>query len=203
LPGTGNDATWLPLPPWSWSAPAEPSAVAYETAPLTDDTVMVGSGSVDLWIKTDAPDVDLQVTITEVRPDGNEVLVQSGWQRASQRALAAGATALRPLHTNTEADVQDLRAGEWNEVRVEIFPFAHAFRADSLVRVIVDTPGGSRPRWTFDVLEEPAGTQIEVGRGADHASRVVLPVVSGVVVPAGLPACPSLRGQPCRVYSML
>ena len=164
---------------------------------------MVGTGSVDLWVKAEAPDVDLQVTISEVRPDGQEVLVQSGWLRASQRQVAPEATALRPLHTDLERDVRPLRANAWNEARVEIFPFGHAFRAGSKVRVVVDTPGGTRPRWQFDVLDEPAGTQVQIGIGADHASRVVLPVVPGVPVPPGLPACPSLRGQPCRPYQSL
>ena len=201
--GSGHDTVWLPLPAWQWTAPAPEDAVAYETPPLASDTVMVGNGSVDLWIKANAPDVDLQATITEVRPDGQEVLVQSGWLRASQRALAASATPLRPLHTNTARDVRPLRAGEWNEARIELFPFGHAFRAGSKIRVIIDTPGGSRPSWKFDVLNDPAGTQIQIGRGANHASRVVLPVVPGVTVPPGLPACPSLRGQPCRPYAAL
>ena len=84
---------------------------------------MVGTGSVDLWLQADTDDVDVQVTLTEVRPDGNETLVQSGWQRASQRALSDQATLLRPLHTNTEADVAPLPGGEWSEAQVELFPF--------------------------------------------------------------------------------
>jgi predicted acyl esterase len=203
LPGTSNDDAWVPLPPWNWTAPAADHAVAFETAPLVADTVMTGTGSADLWLRTNAPDVDVQVTVTEVRPDGNEVLVQSGWQRASQRALAPAATPLRPLHLNTEAAVAPLAPGTWNEVRVEVFPFAHAFRAGSKIRVIVDTPGGNRPRWTFDVLQPAGPTDVEIGHGPGQASRLVLPVVSGIDVPAGYPPCPSLRGQPCRAYSPL
>ena len=33
------------------------------------------------------PDTDLEVTISEIRPDGQEVYIQSGWLRASHRAL--------------------------------------------------------------------------------------------------------------------
>ena len=161
---------------------------------------MVGTGSVDLWVKADAPDVDLQVTLSEVRPDGQEVLVQSGWLRASQRQVAAAsATALRPLHTHLERDVRPLPRRAWNEARVEIFPFAHAFRAGSR--------SGSRRHARRDAAalevrraRRPAGTQVQIGIGADHASRVVLPVVPGVPVPrraagvpvAARPALPSL-----------
>ncbi len=49
--------------------------------------VVVGSGSADLWIRSDAADTDLEVTISEIRPDGQEMYVQSGWLRASHRAL--------------------------------------------------------------------------------------------------------------------
>ena len=31
-------------------------------------------------------------------------------------------------------------------------------------------------------------------------SSLILPVVPGVSVPTGLPACPSLRNEPCRPY---
>jgi hypothetical protein len=32
-------------------------------------------------------------------------------------------------------------------------------------------------------------------------SSLILPVVPGVSVPTGLPACPSLRNEPCRPYA--
>jgi len=194
----GDSEIWLALPAWTWTPPPAGTAVAYETDELGEDVVMVGTGSVDLWVQADAGDVDLQVTLSEIRPDGNEVYVQSGWLRASQRALHDDATALRPLHTHTEADVEPLPTGEWSEARVELFPFAHAFRAGSKIRVVVDAPGGSRPRWKFEALEPEHETTVRIAHGGEHASRVVLPVVDGVDVPTLYPPCPSLRGQPCR-----
>jgi predicted acyl esterase len=143
-------------------------------------------------------DTDLQVTLTEVRPDGKETYVQSGWLRASHRALAANATTLRPQHPFTEAAVQDLPAGRFVKARVELFPFAHVFRPGSRVRIVIDAPGASRPRWKFDALK-PAGTVTNtVAFGGAHASRVVLPVVDVAAPGTPLPKCPSLRGQPCR-----
>jgi predicted acyl esterase len=96
-----------------------------------------------------------------------------------------------------------LQPDHWNLARIELFPFAHAFRAGSKIRIVIDTPGGTRALWKFDVLQDPPGTQIQIGTGAGHASRVVLPVIPNVSVPAGLPPCPSLRGQPCRPYTAL
>ncbi len=39
-----------------------------------------------------------------------------------------------------------------------------------------------------------------IGIGARHPSALVLSVVKGVTPSDPQPACPSLRGQPCRTY---
>jgi len=203
IAGASQSATWAKLPNFQWNPPGPGTALSYETAPLTQDVTVIGNSSVDLWLKSTAPDTDIQVTITEVRPDGKEVYVQNGWLRASDRALAPDATELRPTHPLTQAAVQMLPSGTYALARVEMFPFAHVFRAGSRIRVIIDAPGGSRPAWSFDDL--PAqGHQINtVGFGGAFASRIVLPVVSGVNVAPGLPACPGLRGQPCRQTAVI
>jgi uncharacterized protein len=183
---------------WDWRQPPEGTAASFVSAPLPADTVVVGSGSADLWIRADADDTDLEVTISEIRPDGQEVYVQSGWLRASQRALDDEAsTELRPVHTHTEEDAEPLAAGEWNPVRVELFPVAHAFRAGSRLRVTVDAPGGNRAEWVFDTIAD--GETVEIAHGVDQPSRIVLPVVDSVDPPARYPRC-TLRGQPCRPY---
>jgi predicted acyl esterase len=97
--------------------------------------------------------------------------------------------------THTEEDAEPLAAEAWNPVRVEILPFAHAFRAGSRIRVTVDAPGNNRAQWVFESLSD--GETVEVGVGGHAASSVVLPVVTGVDVPPRYPSC-TLRGQPCR-----
>jgi len=184
-----------------WKQVEEGAAASYLSEPLGDDVVMAGTASADLWITSTAEDTDLEVTITEVYPDGNEVLVQSGWLRASQRALDEEAsTELMPVQTHLEEDAEPLEPGEPTEVRVEVFPFGHVFREGSQIRVIVDSPGGNRPLWTFDSLEDDDVTNA-VLQSAEHPSRIVLPVIPGEHdVPEQVPACPGLRAQPCRSY---
>jgi len=162
--------------------------------------VMLGTGSVDVWLRSTAPDVDLEVTLSEVRPDGQETYVQSGWLRASRRALDKSAsTPLQPVPTYRAADAAPLPRNQYSLVQVPLFPFGHVFRAGSSVRIAIQPPGGNRPKWAFAALpHSPAPNSVALG-GA-HASRVVLPVVPGVTVSSPLPACGSLRGQPCRKY---
>jgi hypothetical protein len=81
---------------------------------------------------------------------------------------------------------------------VGIYPFAHAFRAGSRIRVTVEAPGGDKPAWAFGTLP---GTQTnDIAVSGARPSAIVLPVIEGATIPAPLPACPSLRGQPCRTY---
>ncbi|HUI27740.1 MAG TPA: CocE/NonD family hydrolase [Candidatus Kryptonia bacterium] len=199
--GSNSNDVWLALPAWDWRPDDAGKAVAYVTDPLPATMVMAGSGSVDLWLKSTANDTDVQVTLSEIRPDGQETYVQNGWLRASHRKLdPQRSTVLRPVHTNLESDAADLPPNQFASVRVELFPFAHVFHAGSRIRIAVESPGGSRPLWKFDVL--PADTEVRntIGRSAAAPSRLVLPLVPGIDVPTSLPPCPSLRGQPCRPY---
>jgi predicted acyl esterase len=188
---------WLMPGHNAWLPPRQ-DRVTFTSPPLDDDLVLAGSGSADLWVAADAHDVDLEVTLTEIRPDGQEQLIQSGWLRASQRALdPARTTTLRPRQLHTAEAQQFATPGEVVPVRVELFPFAHAFRAGSRVRLTVDGPGGNRWRWGFDPLRGPF--DVTVSHDATSPSSLVLPVVrpAGLELPAQ-PACGEVSGQPCR-----
>ncbi len=187
-------------PDYDYRQPEAGMALVFDSAPLDEDLVMIGHGSVDLWLQSTADDADLEVNLSEIRPDGQESFVQSGWLRASHRALREDATELRPVKSHYEEDVAPLVSGEWNEVRVEIMPFAHIFRAGSRIRVAVDTPGDSRADWTFILLEYDSPPTHSVAHQEAYASSMALPVVPGVKIPTELPECSALRGQPCRDY---
>lgn len=197
LPGDAVDAAFEALPPYEWEQPDEGSLLAWTTEPLDDDTMLLGTSRVDLWLESTAEDTDLEVTVTEVRADGTEFLVQSGWQRASMRALDDDlSTDIRPVPTFQEDDIEPLVPGELTEVSVEVFPVAHVFRAGSSIRITIDSPGANRARWKFQTIEE-AGAVNTIVTSAGHPSRITMPFMA-VDAPAGAPACPSLRAQPCR-----
>ncbi len=197
---TSTDEVWKPQPRYDYRPLVPDKAVAFLSEPLAEQLVMIGHGSIDLWLKSTAPDADLEVNLTEVRADGSESYVQSGWLRASQRALRDDATELRPTHTHREKDVAPLPPGQWELVRVELMPFAHIFRSGSRIRLSVDTPGDSRAAWKFILLETAADTVHSIAHDQEHASSLVLPVIPGVDVPTSQTACNQLRAQPCRDY---
>ncbi len=192
---------WDPIPNYAWKALPDGYDVAMLTDPLPKDLVMLGSGSVDLWIRSPVDDADLEVNLSEVRPDGQEMFVQSGWLRASLRKLSGAATELWPAHTYTKEDEALLVPGEWTAVRVGIAGFGHVFRAGSRIRVTVDTPGDSRARWQFALKKYPNPVAYDVAHSSAYPSSVVLPVLPSVTTTAPLPACPSLRAQQCRAFA--
>jgi putative CocE/NonD family hydrolase len=183
---------------FAWKAPVPPGgAVAYTTAPLASDLVVAGPASLDLWLASTGTDTDVQATITEVRPDGQETYVQRGWLRASHRKLdPKRSTAVRPYQTHLRADAQPLTAGEPTPMRLEVFPFAHAFRKGSRLRLWIEAPTGHTGFWAFTPTGGPA--QNSVLHDPAHPSRLVLGELPGETARAPLPACDTLRNQPCR-----
>lgn len=190
---------WAVDAEFDWVAEPDDTAAGFVSEPFGEDTIVMGSGSADLWISADADDTDVEVTVSEVRAEGTEVLIQSGWLRASHRALdEAPSTELHPVHTHLEEDAEPLPAGELVPIRVDIFPFAHPFREGSQLRVTVDAPGGNRQIWLWDTISD--GETVTIAHDADHPSRIVLSTLTGIDIPDEYPACGALRGQPCRPY---
>jgi predicted acyl esterase len=178
---TGAGGLWGTTPHYRWTQNPSGTALSYLTAPLATNQVVVGAGALYAWIEASRPDVDLQVTVTEVRPDGLETYVQSGWLRAK------------------------LHGGRFTEARIPLYYEGHVYRAGSRIRIVVSAPGGDQPTWAFADLVPGLDRKatVRVAYSRSMPSRLVLPVVSGVAVPTGLPPCPGLRGEPCRPYQPL
>ncbi|HEY5886286.1 MAG TPA: CocE/NonD family hydrolase [Acidimicrobiales bacterium] len=195
-----DDVSFSPQPPYRWPSPQQGEVATWLTPPLEDDLAVVGSARADVYLQSSAPDTDLEVTLTEVTPAGDEVYVQTGWLRASHRALdEERSTPIHPVPLHTETAAEPLPEGEFVEVSVDIFPFAHLFRAGSRLRLSIDTPGGNRARWAFDTVDT-AGQSNLIADSSDFPSSLTLAVVDGVQVPRARPACGTLRAQPCRPY---
>jgi len=175
--------------------------VAYVTPPLAEDTAVVGAGRVDLWVRSSAPDVMLQATISEVRPDGKETFVQGGWLRTVARSLSEEkSTELEPVQSFLQEDYSDMPSGEYEKVTIPLYYEGHMYRKDSQIRVRISAPNGDQPIWSFSETVPAGQADVEIGYGGSMPSRLLLPVIPGVSAPTGLPPCPGLRGEPCRDY---
>jgi uncharacterized protein len=204
---TGSDdgspgGLWTATPAYNWLPNPPGTAAAYLSTPLGADTTVIGAGAVQLWIKASKPSVDLQVTVTEVRPDAKETYVQSGWLRADERKLdPAKSTLLAPVLSLRAADVAPLPAGRFTEVTVPLYYQGHVYRKHSRIQLTVSAPGGSQPVWAFAETSPAGAATVTIAHSSRYPARVILPVVPGVRAPTPLPPCPGLRGEPCRPYT--
>jgi predicted acyl esterase len=201
LNGAGEADSWVAQPPYNWAPVADGKGLGYISAPMAKDVVIAGPSSLDLWVRSSARDTDIQATITEVRPDGKETLVQNGWLRASHRKIYPGqSTVLSPVPTHLKKDARGMRKGKFELVRIPIYQFAHAFRAGSRIRINIQAPGGDRQIWDFDTLEN-GSIRNAIGLGGRYPSKIVLPVLKGATAKGTpLPVPTALRGQPSRLY---
>jgi uncharacterized protein len=201
--GTGEypllDPVWTGA---NWTRFGEGEELSYLTDPLADDLVVAGPAVADLWVSSDAPDVDVQASISEVRPDGVEYLITNGWLRVGHRAEDRRRTeGLEVVHPFTERSYRPLE-GKVVEARVDIPGFAHAFRAGSRIRLSIATPGRNHATWEFEPPDYGGAVPaIDVHRNRRRPSALVLSVIDGVRVPDVAPApCPGLRGMACRPF---
>ena len=199
--GSGENGLWTAIPSYEWTQSVKGKALSYVSSPLKSDTTAIGSGYVRLWLRSKVPSVDLQATVTEVRPDGKETFVQSGWLRAKERKLdRRQSTPLEPVLSLRASDTAPLPRNRFTKLTIPLYYQAHAYRADSRIRVTISAVGGDQPIWAF-AKARPKGTpDVDVAYGGKRRSRLTLPIAPSVTVPTELPPCPGLRGEPCREY---
>jgi uncharacterized protein len=191
----GTNGLWTNTPNYHWDQPAAGSVASWTTTPMPENRAVLGAGYFTANITASVPDVDLQVTVSEVRPDGRETYVQSGWLRASDRKLdTRKSTRLAPVLSLRAADARPLPRGRAARITIPLYYEGHIYRTGSRIRVTVGPPRGDQPVWAFaDTVPKTGTARITL---AD--AHLTLPVVPLTGTPPALPACPALRGEPCR-----
>ena len=198
---TGSGGLWRETPDYNWAQNPKGQALSYVTPKLKSNTTVVGAGALKAWIRARVPDVDLQVTVSEVRPDGKEVFVQDGWLKTIARKLdPAKSTLLEPVLSLRKRAIKPLPKGRFAKVTVPLYYQGHVYRKNSRIRVTIAAPDGDQPVWEFGQALPKDPTTVALAHSPKMPSHLLLPVIPGVKVPTGLPYCPGLRGEPCRDY---
>ena len=201
---TGTGGLWGNASQWEWNWQQHPAgtAVSYVSAPLTANTTVVGGGAVNLWVKSSTPDVDLQATISEVRPDGNETFVQNGWIRASERKLSTDSNNMfKQSRARARADPDVHRGRRRADAgrpvrqgrRSRSTTRATRTAPGSRIRVTIAAPNGTQPIWSFGQTRAgPAPREVSIAFSTTMPSSLVLPVV-----PASACRPPCRRARAC------
>ena len=198
---TSSGDLWTANPSYDWRQPPAGTAASFVSPPLGADAGIIGAGALHAWIRASVPDVDLQVTVSEVRPDGKETYVQSGYLRTSLRKLdARRSSLLEPVLSLRRSDAASLPKGRLAKIIVPLYYEGHVYRAGSRIRITIAAPSGDQPIWSFAESVPQGDARVTVAFSHKHPSRLILPRVPGVSAPTPLPQCPALRGEPCRTF---
>jgi uncharacterized protein len=168
-----------------WSAVAMPheypnmrshdaKALTYTTAPLETPVNITGHPVAHLWLRTDAPDLDVFVYLEEVDEKGNSTYITQGNLRASHRLLSPAPFENfgLPWHNHFQSELQPIPAGEPFELVFDLLPTSYQFHASSRIRITVAFADAGN----FDTpILDPAPT-LQVLRNNNHPSYVELPI---------------------------
>jgi putative CocE/NonD family hydrolase len=147
--------------------------LTFDSEPLADDLEVTGPILADVFVSCDCRDLDLWVRLLDVAPDGTAFNLMSPGldvQRASYRNLKAGR--------------QLLKAGEIYELQLDHLITSNVFAKGHRIRVQVSGsfyPNFSRNLQTGEsetVSAKMRKAKISVYEDAQHASRIVLPVMN-------------------------
>lgn len=145
--------------------------LVYQTDPLPNETPMVGSPAVTLWLSVDTPDTDLSADLYEIQPDGTSIALWSDIRRLRYREALREAKLVKP--------------GEI--VKCEMNPglfVARRLMKGSRLRLVISSPNSIAWQKNYNsggvVAEETAKdartAHVQIHHDATHASSVSLPL---------------------------
>ncbi len=198
-PTAGDAPTVFNYPDPRWKlgtvtmGPQGPDPIArvltFTTAPFEQDVEITGPVVLELYLSSTQSDTDLFARIADQAPQSEEernkglqpksVNISKGWLRASHRQKdAARSTERRPFYSHGEPKA--LTPGEIVRLDIEVMPFANVFKKGHRLRL--EIANGDSP--LTDGLFTHQYSWFKVGadtihHDAAHASRLVVPVVSG------------------------
>jgi hypothetical protein len=149
------------------------SMTTFATAPLEATLVINGMITAELWVTSSALDMDVNVKLSDVFPDGVSMLIQDGVVRMRWRN---GTTATEPSL---------LTPGVVYPVTVDVGWMSYIVNAGHAIRVAISSsnsprfsvnPGTGLPLWPGNTTAPIVATNA-VLHNADHPSALVLPLL--------------------------
>jgi putative CocE/NonD family hydrolase len=156
--------------------------LTYTTAPLVEDTQVIGTPILKLWVSSSVKDAVVFAFLEEVDTAGVSTYVTEGVIRASYRALGIAPydNLGWPYHRGFPEDVQELTPGQPVELVFEMQPTATVFDKGNRLRL---TLAGADKDNAATTMVDPAPV-LTVYRDKDRPSSLRLPVVGTVGLPA-------------------
>jgi uncharacterized protein len=163
------------------TGPGTQGSLKYFSAPLVEDTEVVGPVILNLYASCRGTDMDIKATFYDVDPEGKETILNKGWLRASHRELdLKKSKPWLPVHTH--ANPQPLVPGQVYELNIDIWPVANLFKAGHRIMLKLSS-SDETPETLYQVGQAHLGSQaantVTVYHNAQYPSHLMLPITKG------------------------
>jgi putative CocE/NonD family hydrolase len=151
--------------------------LSYTSEPLPKDLQIAGYPIVTLQLASDHEDGAVFVYLEDVDADGRSRYVTEGGLRLIHRKLVPNPyfeTEL-PYHSFARQDAEAMPPGQVVEVTIQLWPIAALIRAGHRIRIAIAGADADM----FDLIPPEGTVTLNVHRGGEKPSRLVLPVVEG------------------------
>jgi putative CocE/NonD family hydrolase len=152
--------------------------LAFETDPLQDNIEVTGEVMIKLWVSSTALDTDFTVKLIDVYPYSDDY--PEGYH------LNLVDTIQRVRYRDSWTEPKIMTPGKAVEVSIRLWPTSNVFKKGHRIRL--DVSSSNFPR--FDInpnTGEPVGRHTKmikadntIHTGADHPSRILLPVIPAI-----------------------
>lgn len=145
--------------------------LVYHTEPLAKETPMIGCPKISVWVSVDTPDVDLEMDLYEIQPDGTSIGLWSDSRRLRYRESLREQKLVKP--------------GEIVKCDFEPGLFvARRLMKGSRLRLVVTSPNSINWQKNYNsggIVNEETGkdartARVKVFHDAEHASAIDLPL---------------------------
>jgi len=176
--------------------PQASGMLAYRTAPMADDTTLLGFSQLTFYMSSEQKDTDVMVVLHDIDENGDTLYLTRDFLRASMRAAD-------PARSNAEETVraftknEPLTPGQIYEMKLSIPPLGHVVRKGHSLELAIMAPSPiGQPNWGVMIQDLPGRNTVY--HSAQYPSSLTLSVLPGVKAQAPAPPCGVMERQPCR-----
>ena len=151
--------------------------LSYTSEPLPQDMQIAGYPVVTLQLASDREDGVVYIYLEDVDADGRSRYVTEGGLRLIHRKTVPNPYFENdlPYHSFARRDGEAMPPGQAVEVSIQLWPIAVLMRAGHRIRIAIAGADADM----FDLIPAEGTVTLNVHRGGDNPSRLVLPVVEG------------------------
>ena len=176
---------WPEAPSASYDdAPGNRGSLKYYSAPIVENTEVVGPVVLNLYASCRGTDMNLFVSLWDADPEGKETCLTRGWLKGSHRELdPKRSKPWHPVHTHTNP--KPLVPGQVYQVSIPLFPTANLFKAGHKIVLKIssadDEPENLFQMGMYHLCSQTSNT-ITVYHNAQYPSHLLLPITRGNIV---------------------